>query len=38
VIDKIERQIVSAKGSLKKKGLDRACEHLSPELVDATED
>ncbi len=35
VVDKIERQIVSAKKSLaaKKKGADRAAEHLAADLV-----
>jgi ribosome-associated translation inhibitor RaiA len=33
VIDKIERQIVSAKGTItaKKKGAERASEHLLPD-------
>jgi putative sigma-54 modulation protein len=38
VIDKIERQIVSAKGSVtaKKKGADRASEHLVADLITAS--
>jgi ribosome-associated translation inhibitor RaiA len=35
VVDKIERQIVSAKGSVsaKKKGADRAWQHLPADLA-----
>ncbi len=38
VIDKIERQIVSAKGSLRKKGADRASEHLLAEPLAVNDD